>query len=557
MTAIQTELELEIVELATEAFESFCEDISGMFGIDIECTQQQFSNKNAKELKKIFKKLSAVNTVKAEGVLNGNFHFVFDKEGLFTLAGVIVMLPEQRILDMIKQGSEPEAKDMSDAIGEMGNLLVGSWDRIFRENREEHKHFSQINTFIGNPWTKPEESIGINRSEELLFVPYELTVGSYKTFNCGVAFPKSILKQSSDHQSQETAETPQPQDIQHSPEQADTQTPQDTQQTDTEVPKPTEPADKQQTAEEDTAQTNKDKEIENQEQQPVAKEQAVDKEKNEEVSEEQTEPSEQDKTDPRQTAQAKEQAASEDTETKNSTVETTESQQQSQQKTVEQNVGEADTPTTEDTTGQKPSEQAEPQELKVPDESQEIKAPAEAGVSETIQKMAQSSADLPGQHNPVFLALSAKDIMQTQLVWATPDDSVQQTLASMHKADTGYILIGSDQIPEGIISKSDLNSAVSTYLKPAFAKWRRPLDDATLQIKIKWIMTRPVKTIKPDTTLAVIMDTMRQFGNRCLPVTDETGKALGLVTVFDIFKALTNNPNFATAGNTPQSPPLA
>lgn len=547
MTATQTELELGIVELATEAFESFCEDISGMFGIDVECTQQQFSNKNAKGLKKIFKKLSAVNTVKAEGALNGNFHLVFDKEGLFTLAGVIVMLPEQRILDMIKQGSEHEAKDMSDAIGEMGNLLVGSWDRIFRENREEHKHFSQINTFIGNPWTKPEESIGIDRSEELLFVPYELTVGPYKTFNCGVAFPKSILKQSSDRQSQESVETSQPQDIQNSPEQADTQTPQDTQQTDTEVPKSTEPADEQQTTKEDTAQTAEDKEIDKQEQLHIAKEQAADKEETEEVSEE--------KTTNKETTE--EQAASEDTEAKNDTVETTEPQQQSKQKTVEQNVDDADTPATEDTAGQKPSsEPAETKELKVPDESQEIKTPAEAGVSETIQKMTLSSADLPGQHALASLALSAKDIMQTQLIWAAPDDSVQKTLASMHKADTGYILIGSNQIPEGIISKSDLNSAVSTYLKPAFAKWRRPLDDATLQIKIKWIMTRPVKTIKPDTTLAVIMDTMRQFGNRCLPVTDETGKALGLVTVFDIFKALTKNPNFTTAGNTPQSPPL-
>ena len=171
--------------------------------------------------------------------------------------------------------------------------------------------------------------------------------------------------------------------------------------------------------------------------------------------------------------------------------------------------------------------------------------------------MAQSPADLPGENTLIPSNLTANELMQTQIVWGTAEDSVQQTLTNMQKADAGYILIGKDQIPEGIISKSDLNGAVSPYLKPIFAKWRRPLDDATLQIKIKWIMTRPVKTIKPDTTLNVIMDTMRQFGNRCLPVTDESGKAIGIVTVFDVFKALTNNPNFSTVGTTPQAPALA
>ena len=39
MTSVQTELDFGIIELATEAFETFCEDIVCMFGIDIECAQ--------------------------------------------------------------------------------------------------------------------------------------------------------------------------------------------------------------------------------------------------------------------------------------------------------------------------------------------------------------------------------------------------------------------------------------------------------------------------------------------------------------------------------------
>jgi CBS-domain-containing membrane protein len=126
--------------------------------------------------------------------------------------------------------------------------------------------------------------------------------------------------------------------------------------------------------------------------------------------------------------------------------------------------------------------------------------------------------------------------MQKNVVWGSDDDSVQQVLAKLQQHDTGYMMIGRDEILQGIVSKSDLTRAISLYLRPVFAKWRRPLDDATLNIKVKWIMSRPVQTISPETSLQVIMENIRQFGRRALPVVDKQGKVQGLVTVFDIFK---------------------
>jgi len=169
-------------------------------------------------------------------------------------------------------------------------------------------------------------------------------------------------------------------------------------------------------------------------------------------------------------------------------------------------------------------------------------------VSKTIRGMAQSLANLPGEHlfasfepplcdlsQNAALAICAKDVMQKEVVWAEPDDSVEQALAKMQQTDSGYLLVGTDGLIEGILSKSDLAGAVSPYLQHPFAKWRRPLDDATLQIRIKWIMSRPVRTVKPETLLAVIMENMCRFGGRCLPVVDQLGKVQGLVTVSDSF----------------------
>ena len=161
MATSQTEVESQAVELSAEAFEAFCDDISGMFGVDMACEQQEVATVTIKDLKKHFKKLTAVNSVKAEGVMDGAFQLVFDQGGLFTLSGVIVMMPEDRILEEIKRGTIKDMEAMNDAIGEAGNLLVGTWDRVFREGLEDHGHFAQSNSFIGKPWDEPEKTIGL------------------------------------------------------------------------------------------------------------------------------------------------------------------------------------------------------------------------------------------------------------------------------------------------------------------------------------------------------------------------------------------------------------
>ncbi|MGB8225577.1 MAG: CBS domain-containing protein [Sedimentisphaerales bacterium] len=396
MATPQTDIKSQTIELATAAFETFCETISGMFEVDMKCSSKGACTETIKGLTQRFKTLAAVNFIKSEGVLNGTFQVVFDQEGLFTLAGIIVMLPKQKILDDSKHGSAKEAEGMADAVKEAGNLLVGSWDKIFHEGLKEHGHFAQTNTFIGNPWDNPKEKMGLSDDEEFLFVPYTITIGDYPTFNCGVILPEAIFVKTS----APNAETP-----------------------------------------------------------------------------------------------------------------------------------------TEPTGG---------------------KEPAAGPVSETIQKMVQSSAGLPGRTDQISLTVCAKDIMQKEVLWGDADDSVQQALTKMEQAGIGYMIVGKDGLLDGIVSTFDIAATLSVYLKPMFAKWRRPTDDATLQIRLKWIMNRPVHTIKPDTSIKAIMENMCQSDLRCLPVVENNGKVAGLVTVFDIFKALLNTDSgISNADKTSQAPSLA
>lgn len=656
--ASQTQTESQIIELATESFKAFCDDIAGMFGVGMQCEQQEVRAETVAGLKKCFKKLVAVNVVDSTGALEGTFQLIFDQEGLFTLGGVIVMLPEQRILANRKDPSPQVAASMVDAVGEAGNLLVGSWDRIFREGIRKHGHFLQrLPAFIGKPWDEPQDKIGLPADAELIYVPYEMTIGTYPPFNCGVIFPKSLFADhsevSNESDSEPAADTsggpvpedaapeaPTPQDVQTNPAQAG--------------PKEPDLSDKSDTPQDSDSEESKQK-LPAAEEAPAGEEAAV-KEKPPETQAAVPSPVETsqggedaagDKTEPDQPAAAQERTpkkskprrraakktSAKEAEVKENTPETpaeetTEAQADSQRADEAQaQAGPAAEPQLAgDVAVQKPAAEVagalpagtpcgasgEAQVVVPPAgqdaaPSQEHQEPAAGKVSEAIRKMTQSYAALPGESDPSghslpvgncrtdrptisesaaptpaclavkdksgvrqatgrrqrtvglsrCLTICAKDLMQGRVIWANPEETVQQALAKMQQYDTGYIMVGVDGVLEGIVSRSDITGALSPYLRSIFSKWRRPLDDATLKIKIKWIMSRPVRTIRPQTPLVTIMENVCRFGGGGLPVVDEQGKVQGLVTVFNVFQMMLNTcADVPTVGKTPQTPPL-
>ena len=489
MTATQTEIQSQAIDLSAKAFETFCDDVSAMFGVSMKCDQQEIYTETIDGLKKHFQELAAVTLIEAKGALNGTFQLIFDQQGLFILGNLMIM-PErmasliekavgsQKIAENMKSGSLKEAKEMSDAITEAGNIMVGSWDRVFREELDKHEHFKQASTFIGNPWDNSEEDVGLAPDEELPFALYKMTAGPYPPFTCGAIFPKAIFSDA-ETEARIRAEA-------------------------------------------------------------RAKVLAEAKEKARAEAEEKAkaEPSE---ADTRARIQAEEEAKVE-----------AEMKAEAEEKARTEAEEKVDAGVEE-----KPNVDVE--EKIVPTDDMDESTERVAGaVSETIQKMARSAAVLPGESDHLSLAICAKDIMQKDVAWASADDSVQQALTKMQQAEARYILVGTDGQLEGIVSKSDIAGAVSIYLRPIFAKWRRPVDDATLQIRIKWIMTSPAHTIMPETSLTQIMDNIYRLGRHALPVVDQHGKVQGLVTIFDICQILLSRSlNISYIGKTPQAPPLA
>lgn len=465
------ELQSQTVGLTAEAFNAFADDIATMFDTTVRAEPVDVDQGPVTGLKSDYKKLAAVCQVRAEGALNGPFAVLFDKEGLFTLAGTFVMQPDQIIAQNRRNGTETEAAEIGDALGEVGNLLVGSWDRVFREDLPGHGHFKQVATFCGNPWSNPAESFGFGVDEPLDILTFQLTVEPLPPFRGAALYPASLFEGG--------------------------------------------PA---VTAEEETAQVE-DEQDQDQDQElaPV--------ETNVEAGGEDAAPE-----------PADEAGVAED--------------------------GPDETPAdqaeeTEDTTA---SSVGEPVSADAERALSDVTEGAGGPVAESISRMARSWAALPGEDAPaasLIHELCAGDVMRKDVAWATPEATIEDLIATMQRHDTGYVLIGGETRLEGIVSKSDVRGALSPYLRSMFVKWRSPMDIATLQIKAKWAMNRPVRTVRPDATLAVVMQAMSEHGGRCMPVVDEKGKVLGLVTVFELFQALlAGGPATASAGHAAPAAPL-
>lgn len=440
MPDVQSTLQSKIIDLASEALTSFCDDMSGMFGVDMSCEQVNVNEEASAEVEENYKTLAALYSVKVSGTLNDDFHILVDKPGLFTITGVVVMLPKSRILSSAKRGTLADAHEISDAVGEVGNLMIGSWDRVFRAGLDDNTHLLHSGTFVGDPCAEDNGVLDLASDEKVTFVSYEMTVGEYPAFKCGVYLPTRLFDEA-----ESAPETDGQDEVEPAVPDAEAAS--------------TEAAD------------------------PVA------------VSTEEPESPDL----PIQSADADAEAV-----------------------LVE----------TDDPVAVPAQESESPEPLIQPDDAR-AEAIASDG-EDAVLNTAESAFANPGG------SLLAKDLMQTQVHWVSVEDTVNQAQTKMREIGVSYLLVGDGTKLAGIVTRSDVDSAASIYLRPIFSKWRRPEDDATLQIRLKWIMSKQIYSVKPETPLFNIVHLQCKCDISCLPVVDAQGQVLGVVTTLDVLKSFAN-----------------
>ncbi len=115
-----------------------------------------------------------------------------------------------------------------------------------------------------------------------------------------------------------------------------------------------------------------------------------------------------------------------------------------------------------------------------------------------------------------------KDVMSPGAVTLPPTASVKEAVKLMRDKNIGSVMVVEGGRLVGIFTERDLVKLVA-----AGTGLEKPIAD---------VMTRNPVTVKPDDPLVVAVAKMVEHNIRHLPVVDEKGTPLGMLSVRDVIK---------------------
>lgn len=124
--------------------------------------------------------------------------------------------------------------------------------------------------------------------------------------------------------------------------------------------------------------------------------------------------------------------------------------------------------------------------------------------------------------------MTINELAGGSVVSVTPTDSLRKTAELMQDTGVGSVAVEVDGALEGILTERDILQAVAGFAD---------LDRDTVS---KWMTSLP-DTFGPDMTVEDAADWMLATGYRHLPIVDEVGSVLGMVSIKDVLWAVTDS----------------
>jgi CBS domain-containing protein len=134
-----------------------------------------------------------------------------------------------------------------------------------------------------------------------------------------------------------------------------------------------------------------------------------------------------------------------------------------------------------------------------------------------------------------------KDIINRNLLAIEPDAKVSDAAKLMASEDVGCVLILDNGKPRGMITDRDI--VVRCLAKNI------DVDDCTVEN----VMTESLETVKDTDGIFDCIEMMKGAGVRRVPVVDERGMAIGLVSFGDLLAVLSKELSELTSETTPAS----
>ncbi|HUV41466.1 MAG TPA: hypothetical protein VMW23_06750, partial [Sedimentisphaerales bacterium] len=431
MTTSETISESKAVELSAESLKAFCQHIERKFGTHVNWRQKEVISGSIDRFEDHFKNLVAVSSIESHGVLEAGFGVLFDQRGLFIVGGVMLTVAQEKIAENARNGSTEAAEATNEGLKRAGDILADCWQKVLQKNLGQGNNVVHTKTFISKGLSETKEQPGFGSDKEAFLVEYEMAIEPYPPFKCGVIFGRDIFGVSSQDDAVEASG--------------------EKQEDDSRAAEGTEPVEDAAGNEEAAGQNEKAAETKDQGKNLEA--QAV---KEQQVSEQTTQapqggeetqqqPQTQDPADAPEGETPKQQQVSEPQGQVGETAEQPPQQVQNQSQPAEI--------TDSEDAAQKEGDQSGTGEKETSGlGTADGKEPPTGPISETIEKMVESRAELPGQNegrqvdsgsqfNPPA-GICARDIMQKEIVWISGDESVQEAISRLQQSGSGYLFIG-------------------------------------------------------------------------------------------------------------------
>ncbi|MET0424269.1 MAG: CBS domain-containing protein [Actinoplanes sp.] len=133
--------------------------------------------------------------------------------------------------------------------------------------------------------------------------------------------------------------------------------------------------------------------------------------------------------------------------------------------------------------------------------------------------------------------MRVRDVMSRPVHTVRPDDRVESAAALMtSRAVTALPVVGADGVLAGMVSEGDLLwhrvlPDRTAHLLPVAAPGARP-------VTVAEVMTTGPRTVAAADDLAEVAEAMLRWDVRSMPVLDEDGEVVGIVSRRDILRAM-------------------
>ena len=130
-------------------------------------------------------------------------------------------------------------------------------------------------------------------------------------------------------------------------------------------------------------------------------------------------------------------------------------------------------------------------------------------------------------------AATVSEIMARRLVTVSPDDTLAVVRRLFDEHRFHHLIVVEKGIARGVLSQRDLLKNISPFVG-TMSESRR--DMWTLEKRVHQIMNRTIVWAKPETPITEAALMMAANRISCLPVLDDKGRPVGIVTTVDLLR---------------------